>query len=934
LNNDRVDIKVYVGASQSPTTYRIDSGNDGTDLYINLNNVIEPLDDSWSWADVGDIEVRLDGTKAGSHDSVQDYEVFEVWGMIHTSGGGSVESDWLRATNFDFSSIPDGSNITGIEVELDRKTTIGAIKDLDIRLRRTSGQVGDNKLSASYWDTIDNNGYDTYGGSSDTWNAGLSAADVKSSDFGIDIAVINDGSDDTAFVDHIQIKVYYTEPDTLIQTNNIIRPDGDITTEWESSHVGNHFSFINETNLNMSDYIYTSSIASNNITDEFSMGTFDINSGSITQIQVEIYGNEIDIASTIEVSAGTWSDIIELNMGTTPSLNTYSWSGLDLSQSDLDVMTILFESEPPQLVQQTYENFDYVDFDDILDNALGTSDSEFMITAWVYPTQFTSNISINGVKNVFFSKTGIIELGVNETGFLQVHILTDNINATAEYGFPGAVTLNSWNYIAVRYNISGNDVDVLVGDVWCREAIGATPEPWTSGGTLKEGGKLIIGAEISTYSSFTGRLDDISIFNKTLSDLEVESHSGGPNIEIDTIVKKEDSQDLWIPITIDGEVIEGRLKFDVNSTGKPIDTLEFYLTSTEPDLQNPDPNDWNLLGTDGGGQKIGFEEPYYILENSWNIPDNDTWYFVCKASDDIGNVVYDYYSTYFGIEHFDELINFTTKDTNGRIGVNPDDDHIGVSSDYKDHISSLDIYINKSDDVELLSTVNYSELDTNYWVISLSQSLSDWITTKSLSPDNWKKQEIQVLKGSKAYKVLVPIFKRIKEEQPEGDQKEKTLQFFKVGNVFDISCTSEYENYLKEQIEIDEIIMKNSEIDYSTAIKFVSENFPKINIIEDFKDQDKKGSYDPLSQDITLNQKSSHTLFHELGHLISISILKIAGHIKKDYSKNEVLAELTAYLLLKSFDENIDYNFPYSNVWANRITGMFELDEFINSSSY
>ena len=196
---------------------------------------------------------------------------------------------------------------------------------------------------------------------------------------------------------------------------------------------------------------------------------------------------------------------------------------------------------------------------------------------------------------------------------------------------------------------------------------------------------------------------------------------------------------------------------------------------------------------------------------------------------------------------------------------------------------------------------------------------------------NWKKQEIQVLKGSKAYKVLVPIFKRIKEEQPEGDQKEKTLQFFKVGNVFDISCTSEYENYLKEQIEIDEIIMKNSEIDYSTAIKFVSKNFPKINIIEDFKDQDKKGSYDPLSQDITLNQKSSHTLFHELGHLISISILKIAGHIKKDYSKNEVLAELTAYLLLKSFDENIDYNFAYSNVWANRITGMFELDEFINS---
>jgi len=61
-----------------------------------------------------------------------------------------------------------------------------------------------------------------------------------------------------------------------------------------------------------------------------------------------------------------------------------------------------------------------------------------------------------------------------------------------------------------------------------------------------------------------------------------------------------------------------------------------------------------------------------------------------------------------------------------------------------------------------------------------------------------------------------------------------------------------------------------------------------------------------------------------------ISILKIAGHIKKNYSTNEVLAELTAYLLLKNFDKNIDYNFAYSNVWANRITDLFELDEFIN----
>jgi len=198
---------------------------------------------------------------------------------------------------------------------------------------------------------------------------------------------------------------------------------------------------------------------------------------------------------------------------------------------------------------------------------------------------------------------------------------------------------------------------------------------------------------------------------------------------------------------------------------------------------------------------------------------------------------------------------------------------------------------------------------------------------------NWKKQEIQILRGSKAYKVLVPMFKKIENEEKKTnankDKQEKTLTYFKTGNIFDISQTSKFENFKKEQKAIDEKIMKNSEIDYNTALNFVSTHFPKATIKEDFKDQDKKGSYDPLSHEIILYQKSSHTLYHETGHYITISLLKIAGHITKDYAKNEVLAELTAYLLLKKFDETITYNFAYSNVWANRITEIFEIDEFI-----
>ncbi len=194
---------------------------------------------------------------------------------------------------------------------------------------------------------------------------------------------------------------------------------------------------------------------------------------------------------------------------------------------------------------------------------------------------------------------------------------------------------------------------------------------------------------------------------------------------------------------------------------------------------------------------------------------------------------------------------------------------------------------------------------------------------------NWKKQEIKILKGSKGYKVLVPIFyKKEKEIDTKTEEKDEVLRYFKIGNVFDISQTSQYENYLKEQQEIDKVIMKNAEIDYNIALGFVKENFPNVRIREDFKEQEKKGSYNPLTKDIILYEKSSHTVFHEIGHYVTVSILKIAGNIRQDYAKNEVLAELFCYLLIKKFDENINYNFAYSNCWAKGIKDTFEVNEF------
>ncbi|KKK53629.1 hypothetical protein LCGC14_3092870, partial [marine sediment metagenome] len=346
----------------------------------------------------------------------------------------------------------------------------------------------------------------------DTWNSGLTVSEINSTGFGVDIAAINVGANNTAYIDHVQVIIYYTEAGTLIQNTTIIRPNGDVTSEWESSHAGSHSLLINETTIDANDFIYTSSLASANNTDEFYMSSFDTISGIITQLQIVINGEEVDVSSSIDVYCGSWLGEKQLEMSGVGNY-TYTWSGLSLTQTDLDNMKIKFESEPPPGGE--IKDYDYVDFGDstFLDDALGISVSEFGLSAWIYPTSLTSYQSSNGIKNVFISKSGNIEIGISQTGFLQLWLNTTNVETYAEYGFPGAVALNSWQYISVRYNESGNNVDVLIGDIWCREAIGATQEPWSGGGALIEGGNFTVGAELTSYSGFVGKLDDISVFN-------------------------------------------------------------------------------------------------------------------------------------------------------------------------------------------------------------------------------------------------------------------------------------------------------------------------------------------------------------------------------------------------------------------------------------
>lgn len=121
-------------------------------------------------------------------------------------------TQYLKATNFGF-SVPSGATIDGIEVGVKRKSSSADywILDYSVKLVKSDGGFSvANRANTDpgQWSTTLT--YAFYGGSSDLWGESWTSSDINNSNFGIAFSV--DGCDDPSLeVDHIQIKVYYTE---------------------------------------------------------------------------------------------------------------------------------------------------------------------------------------------------------------------------------------------------------------------------------------------------------------------------------------------------------------------------------------------------------------------------------------------------------------------------------------------------------------------------------------------------------------------------------------------------------------------------------------------------------------------------------------------------------------------------------------------------
>jgi len=155
------------------------------------NRTIAGSDDDWTGAD----NIKVDDFSNAS-----------------VTMGAGAESSGLAASNFDFSAIPAGATIDGIEAQVGAYTaSLSSVSVAALRLILADNSDGSVSKHAdlTFFNTFPTT--DEVGGAADLWSETITRANVQDIDWGFFIGVQTSGLGDGGNVDFMQMKVYYTE---------------------------------------------------------------------------------------------------------------------------------------------------------------------------------------------------------------------------------------------------------------------------------------------------------------------------------------------------------------------------------------------------------------------------------------------------------------------------------------------------------------------------------------------------------------------------------------------------------------------------------------------------------------------------------------------------------------------------------------------------
>ncbi|HLG33462.1 MAG TPA: T9SS type A sorting domain-containing protein [Bacteroidia bacterium] len=130
-------------------------------------------------------------------------------------------SRYLIAKNFGF-AIPAGASVDGVLAAVSCRNAFGGINDTIVQLLSANQPAGNNNSPGNLpWSPLTSVIF--YGDTNDLWGLPLTPDSVNDTDFGIAVMVRNSSaSPDTAFVDHVQMTVYYSLPTGTFSQTRII----------------------------------------------------------------------------------------------------------------------------------------------------------------------------------------------------------------------------------------------------------------------------------------------------------------------------------------------------------------------------------------------------------------------------------------------------------------------------------------------------------------------------------------------------------------------------------------------------------------------------------------------------------------------------------------------------------------------------------------
>lgn len=145
-------------------------------------------------------------------------------------------TDYLVISNFGF-TLPPGTTIHGIIVEVERSDPNGLTSDYSVRIVK-DGVIGDDEKSTGIaYPTIDRT--QSYGGPADLWGETWTYADIDTAKFGVAIAAQRNapGGVTAGQIDNIVITVYYgfvTLPVTLVSFS-AVKDNKTVLLDWKTA---------------------------------------------------------------------------------------------------------------------------------------------------------------------------------------------------------------------------------------------------------------------------------------------------------------------------------------------------------------------------------------------------------------------------------------------------------------------------------------------------------------------------------------------------------------------------------------------------------------------------------------------------------------------------------------------------------------------------